>query len=99
MLANLQDHSTWGCYSCSINVKQHPQIYGLVNPEKLLLLGFSASPELLAFFGTILIKQLITIKHGLSIWLRKARYFMYLLISASESDYGNDEKLFYGDNE
>lgn len=50
MLANLQGHSMWGCYSCSINVKQHPQIYGFVNPKKLLLLGFPASPEVLAYF-------------------------------------------------
>lgn len=50
MLANLQGHSMWGCYSCSINVKQHAQIYGVVNPKKLLLLGLPASPKLLAFF-------------------------------------------------
>lgn len=37
----------WGCYSCSINVRQHPQFYGFVNPEKLLLLQLLPSPELL----------------------------------------------------
>lgn len=65
----------WGGYSCSINVRQLPQIYNFVNPEKLLLSRFLPSPELLAllFFLTVLIKQLVTIKYGLSIWLRKAR--------------------------
>lgn len=38
----------WGGYSCSINVRQLPQIYSFVNPEKLLLSWFLPSPELLA---------------------------------------------------
>ena len=47
MLAKPQKHSTWGCYSCSVNVKQLPQIYGFLNPKRLLLLGLLTSSELL----------------------------------------------------
>lgn len=72
MLANPQDQSMCRCYSCSINVKQHPQTYGFVNPKKVLLLGFPASPGLLAFFKNNSNKT----AHDYQVWfkcLRKAR--------------------------
>lgn len=45
---------------------------------------------------SILTKPLITIKCDLRIWLRKASWFLDLLIHAIEDNCGDDEKLFCG---
>lgn len=68
--------------------------------KEAAITGASCKPWIASIFKkTILTEQLITFKYSLSIWLRKARWFLYLLISAIEDIYGDNKKLFSGDNE